>query len=259
MKRTLLVLSTLALLGAACTDDPVYLQPDPRAVEVGGEGGAATGIASITLPFRVETMEETTRRVELAESLMLDPSQVPTIRRDLVDVELEWSVKNLDAEEGTAVITAVGANEYFSYDPAAFIIDPEEDEAPPPLLGGIPVIVPPQGTVSGVFREDELWEAAQDLDALTRSGVTPERAMLTQWISGDIVDDATGMLLMPSEAVPALLRLDVTFAANRHMVLEYVVRVRDHSDRLAIDETDPGRLVQPAAQGSYVPPPPPAP
>src|SRR5688572_13281449 len=121
MRASLLAVSSaFALLGAACTDDPVYLQPDPRAIEVGGEMGPETGTASITLPFRLETMEETTRRVELAQDLMLDPSQVPTIRRDLVDLEVEWTVKNLDAEEGTAVVTAVGANEYFSYDPAAF-------------------------------------------------------------------------------------------------------------------------------------------
>jgi hypothetical protein len=160
-------------------------------------------------------------------------------------------------EPGTATVSVLGANEMFSYDPNAFVLDPLEDAPPPPLMGGIPIEIPALGTVSGVFREDELSEAAQDLDALTRWGVTPERAMLTRWDTGDIVDDQ-GAFLWDGRAVPSLLQIDVSLAANRHMVLEYVLRVRDHSNRLApnVAPGDEWMLVDPAANGSYVPPPP---
>jgi hypothetical protein len=128
-----------------------------------------------------------------------------------------------------------------------------DDEPPPPLLGGIPIVVPPLGTVSGVFREDQLAEAAQDLDALTRWGFTPERAILDQWDDGRILDDA-GTVLAPSQIIPALLRLDVTFDANLHMVLEYTLRVRDETERLAPYEDQTWMLVTPAAGGAFMPP-----
>jgi hypothetical protein len=258
MRSLVRLIPLLALPGLACADDPVYLNPTPAAIEVNGPSAPPTATASLVVPVRLETEAERMRREALAAELMLTPDQVPTVRRDELELEVEWTIKNLDAQPGNAVLTAVAANEWFAYDPTAFIVDPEEDEAPPPLLGGIPLELPASGTVSGVWREDELAEAAQDLDAFTRHGITPERAILDQWDSGDIVDDA-GALLMPSEAVPSLLQIDVAFAADTHMVLEYVVRVRDHSGRLAPYEDETWMLVQPAANGAYVPPPPPMP
>ena len=64
----------------------------------------------------------------------------------------------------------------------------------------------------------------------------------------------------PSEAIPALISIEVNFAANRHMVLEYVVRVRDHSDRLVPNDT-PNDTTQTVVVSTtdFVPPPPPAP
>lgn len=253
MRRSLW-LAAVAL--AACAEDPVYLAPTPAAVEVGSPDGPTTGTASITIPIRNPTEEDNDERAAIATELGVGWDQVPSVRRDEIALEVEWTLKNLTDGEATAVISVVGANEWFAYDPEAFILDPEEDEAPPPLMGGIPIVVPPLGSVNGVFREDELSEAAQDLDALTRWGFTPERAILDEWDSGDIVDDA-GVMLASHRMIPALLRLDVSVASNSHMVMEYVVRVRDETERLAPYEDEWWTLMTPAANGSYVPPPPP--
>lgn len=239
-----------AAVASACDGEPVYLSPTPAAVEVVGAGNAGT--ASVVVPVRIETEAQLQARLELAMQLGVGPGLVPSVRRDEIDLQLDWTIKNLSDQEGTAVLTVVAANELFSYDPALFVVD-IDDEGPPPLLGGIPTIVPPLGTVSGVFREDQLAEAAQDLDALTRWGFTPERAILDHWDDGTIVDDA-GMLLAPSLIIPALLRIDVTFDANQHMVLEYTLRVRDRTNRLAPYEDEFWMLVTPAAGGAFMPP-----
>ena len=57
--------------------------------------------------------------------------------------------------------------------------DDEDDPPPPPLAGHIPIHVEPGRTVEGVFREDQLREAAIDLDQITRGNVNPFAAMLT--------------------------------------------------------------------------------
>lgn len=238
--------------GFGCADDPVYLRPNPAALEANSPGGGGATMATVVVPVRLETLEETQAREALATRLGLTPDQVPSVRRDDIDLSIEWTIKNLEDADGEAMLSVVGANEYFRYDPGVFVIDPEEDRPPPPLAGGIPLSIPALATFSGVIREDEVAEAAQDLDAITRSGIIPEWAGLTRWDTGDVVDPA-GTVLMPSAAIPALLEVDVSFAATTHMVLEYVVRVRDHSDRLRPDETDAAQLVQPS-QTAYAPP-----
>ncbi len=240
---------------AGCAKDPVYIAPTPAAVEVGGATGPAVAVSTVIVPILNPTQADYDEHTQIAEGLMVAWDQVPDVRRDDLLLEVEWTIKNLDMEAGNATVSVVGANEWFSYDPNAFVVDPDEDAPPPPLMGGAPIEIPALGTVSGVFREDELSEAAQDLDALTRWGVTPERAMLTRWDTKDIVDDQ-GAFLWDGRAVPSLLQLDVSLAADRHMVLEFVLRVRDHSNRLAPNVTETWMLVTPAANGSYVPPPP---
>ena len=256
MKRLTLLVIVIAT-GVGCAKDPVYISPNPAAIEVGGATGPTEATSSVLVPILQPTDADYMERGQIAEQLMVGYDQVPDVRRDELYLEIEWTIKNLDNEPGTASVSVLGANEWFSYDPQAFVVDPQEDEPPPPLMGGIPMEIPAQGVVSGVFREDELSEAAQDLDAITRWGVAPERAMLTQWATGDIVDE-NDMFLWDGRAVPSLLELDVTLAADHHMVLEYVLRVRDHSNRLE-PNIAPGNewmLVPAASQGSYVPPPP---
>jgi hypothetical protein len=230
---------------AACADDPIYLEP-LAPVEINlPDMSTNLSLSSLTIPFRQETLDETAARESLARDLGLDPSQVPTVRRDHLDIAIEWTIKNLDDTPAVALVSVNGANEFFAYDPTLFVIDPDEDEQPPPLLGGRPIEVPALGTVSGVFREDELEEAAMDLDAITRAGLTPESALLNQWDGSDITG-ANVTMEIPGAAVPSLLRLDVSFQGDNHMVLEYVVRVRDHVGRLVPDEPDTP-VVAPAA------------
>jgi hypothetical protein len=139
---------------------------------------------------------------------------------------------------GHAKVQLNGANELFSYDPSLIVLDPEDDELKAPgLTGDVPITIPPGGEVSGLFTEDDLREASIDLDQITRGNVNPFRATLTvsknaKAFQPMTLPDAEGDQMAEGPAVPRaafaeITRIDLVFKPDRHMVLEYNVRVRD--------------------------------
>lgn len=249
--------SLALVMSAACSDDPRYLQP-AEALEVGVPDSDITEASTqITLPVRLETDAEATARAARAAELATELSYI-----DLDDLRLsvEWSIRNLSDSDGTARIHLNGANERFAYAPAAFVVDPDDpdEERPPPLLGDIPLAIPATSTVNGVFREDQLREMAIDLELVTRGGLNPFAAILVRHedIEEIVVDGADPI---PYEGFGGLIRLDLTLLANRHMVLEYAVRVRStRSPALVHDEglaAEVGELTA-FAPVDFVPPPP---
>lgn len=237
-------LTTIGLciaLAAACSADPQYLTP-AEALEVGAPGTEVTEATTmVVLPVRIEEADEAMERAELAAELGV---MVPYVRREDLDISLEWSVRNLSEERGQARILLNGANEYFTYVPEAFVVDPEEEEVPPPLAGDVPILVEPRSTVSGVLREDQLAEGALDLELITRSGLNPFTALLQ--VHEELGAIGSGGVEIPIDVTANLIRLDITFTADRHMVMEYAVRVRDHRRPNLIHEdglaADPGEL-----------------
>ena len=231
-----------ALLAGCISSDPRYLAP-AEAIEVGVPGSdVLEGTAMVTLPIRLEEADEATERAELAASLGVE---VPYVRREDLALSLEWTIRNLSDTDGTARIHLNGANEYFAYVPTAFVVDPEEEEVPPPLAGDVPLSIPALSTLSGVIREDQIAEAALDLELITRASVNPFTALLEINEELETVDDGMGFAI-PVDVTPNLIRFDITFIADRHMVIEYAVRARDFRDpRLIHDEgldADPGEL-----------------
>jgi len=247
--RALLV---LVLLGA-CADDPVYVQPE-AALEFtpGGEGPPPA--AQLLLPIRLEAEIEATDRAARAAELGVD---VPYVTRDDLDLSLEWTLQNLDPEPGIARIHINGANELYAYVPLAFVTDPEEEEVPPPLSGDVPLEVPGDGRRSGVFQEDLLAEASLDLELITRGGESPFAALLATHES--LTEIAAGGAVLPRDAFASLVRLDITLFADRHMLLEYTLRVRDHREPPLLHEeladAADGELTV-FAPADFAPPPP---
>jgi len=216
----------LGLWAAGCTEDPTYveapdvLELDPATVDP----DAPPETIIVELPIRLETPEELMDRTALADELGVE---VPYVGRDDLDISIEWTVTNLDPNGAAQVELFVnGANEYFNYIPAAFVIDPQEDEEPPPLVEGIPVEVPADGTLSGVFREDQIREASIDLELITRAGFNPFMAILPVDEDRKSFDTIDG-LTVPEEAMASLVRFEVGLTSNRAVRLEFAVRVRD--------------------------------
>jgi hypothetical protein len=242
--RSALLIPAL-LLTQACTEDPQYVQA-PVGIEVGvGDGeDANTGTATLSLPFDLETLMDPEgdverERLELATALELDAAEVSYVRLDHLSVSVEWTIKNLADADGSARVHLNGGNERFFYNPINFIVVDEngdEEATPPPLAGDIPIDVPALGTVTGVFREDQVREAAIDLELITRGGSSAFAALLS--IHEDVTSTADlppdpnnampPTITIPVEAFGQMVQFDLTFEADQHMVLEYVIRVRDH-------------------------------
>jgi hypothetical protein len=234
----------IVVLGAlvACANDPVYL---PQTTTLEGGVPDATGMtmpvkSSLQIPFKPETMADMTARMDLTTKLGVD---VPYIKVGDVDLEVEWTVQNLDNMPGSFMIGVNGANEVFAYDPTLIVVDPNDDEAPPTpdLAGDIPTDIGANQTLSGTIREDQLLEAAIDLDQITRGNMNPFAANLTvskniasfQPMTAldptmpDLVQMPTGPEI-PRAAFRGFIRIDVVFTPNRHMEMTYTVRARDH-------------------------------
>lgn len=207
---------------SACTDDPIYVQ-SAVSIEVGADGMPGAGTAQLMLPIRLELSDEASERADRAAELGVE---VPYITRDDFDLSLEWTVKNLSDANAVARIQVNGANEWFAYVPGAFVVDPDEEEAPPPLLGDVPLEFGPGEVRSGVFREDELAEAALDLELITRGALNPFSAVLD--VHEDIGSLDVGGVAVPIADTAHLVRFDLILVADRHMVLEFAVRARDH-------------------------------
>jgi hypothetical protein len=230
-----------ALLGA-CANDPVYL---PQTVTLEGGVPDATGMtapvkSSLQIPFKPETQADMDTRMALTTQLGVD---VPYIKVGDVDLEVEWTVTNLDSMPGQFVIELNGANEVFAYDPTMILLDPGDDEAPPTpgLSGDIPTDIAANQSISGTFREDQLLEAAIDLDQITRGNMNPFAAMLTvsknvasfqpmtmyDPTMPDAMQTPTGAEI-PRAAFRGFIRIDIVFTPSTHMEMNYTVRARDH-------------------------------
>jgi len=234
----------LGLLLVGCTNDPIYL-PSPQGIAAGEPGmdGPLEGRASIQIPVNTETMEDAADRAR--RQALIDPGTIiPYVAVDDLEVSVEWTIKNNDpAMPGNARIQLNGANQFFEYDPSLVVLSSDDEAPPSPGLGGdIPLDIPAGGTLSGVFREDELREASIDLDLITRGQTNPFRATLlvdknrTDFAEmsplmydddGEPLPQTETGLKFPREAFAQLLRVDLVFKPDRPMVLEYTVRVRD--------------------------------
>src|SRR5262249_5367096 len=104
---------------------------------------------------------------------------------------------------------------------------------------------PAKGSVDGLFREDQVLEAAIDCDQVTRGNVNPFAAVLTvnkndqsfQPMSMPVLPTAmmpdpppqTPMgQAIPRSAFANLIEIALGFKPDHHMTLDYTVRVRDH-------------------------------
>lgn len=247
---------TLVVAAAGCANDPVYIDPASGPMpQMPIEGGLTDAMgnpidarASLVLPIRHEKTTEAAGRAASQAKLEMDPAhagvEIPYIKIGDIEVSIEWTITNLDPDPGQARILLEGANQFFSYDSTMLVLsNDEEAPPPPPLAGNVPIEIPAMGTVSGLFREDEIREAAIDLDQITRGNVNPFRATLTISKNATAFDQLSPLVLVPAdeepppqmptgivfprEAFAQMLRYDLVFLADHHMTLAYNIRVRD--------------------------------
>jgi hypothetical protein len=257
--RKLMLCTVLVVGNAGCSNnEPQYVQCAPMgaamldvcrftAGEDDGMGNTARG-GSLHVPIMPEAdwkAEDRARRMEL--QMEVDATGaivVPVFRLEHYDLSVEWIVRNLTDTEGTFEIGLNGANEEFAYDPSMIMLGDERDPPAPSLSGDIPTRVPGNGSVSGVFREDQMREAAIDLDQITRGNINMFAAVLTINKQADAFQPVTPLDVttdpptggeptgpaVPAAAWRQFVRIDILFDANRLMEIEYSLRLREHTE-----------------------------
>jgi hypothetical protein len=232
------IVTILLLVG--CNNEPQYVTCAPMgaapndkcSIEADAMSALTDQQGTLHVPVMPEAMWRARDRAKRDEIQMtVDPSViVPIYRLEHYDLSVEWTVTNLDASPGTFYVDLNGANEEVAYDPSIIDIDPNDDDEPPapPLAGNIPVDIGPNATIDGVFREDQLVEAAIDLEQMSRGGYHPYKANLTISKNDDFFALANGGAEVPREAFRQLVRVDIVFRPDRHMRLDFALRVREH-------------------------------
>jgi hypothetical protein len=251
----------VGLLAAGCANDPVYMEcpdmpADPtclRSIEAGMDDGMGGIIAEaktrLQLPINLEKDEDAVIRAMQTAELGVE---VPYVKLGDIEVSVEWTITNLSDQEGIALVELDGATEFFEYDPDMIVLSTEDDAPPTPGLdGNIPLHIPANGTLSGLFREDQVREASIDLEQVTRANVNPFAATLrinkndTQivpFLPFDPLDPEAGPMVdpnaipIPRAAFANIIRIDLVFSPNQHMRLDYAVRVRDVRGEMMNDE-----------------------
>jgi hypothetical protein len=184
--RRYLLLCVVATIG--CANDPQYVDCGSSDTMdtclLDSENGSGMGDSfavsgSLHVPVKPEDSDLTKTRTSLQASLPMDVV-VPVYRIDQYDLSVDYVIKNLDDKPTQARVALNAANEMFAWQPS--LIMPASDESPPPpsLGGDIPVDIPAMGEYDGSFTEDNLLEAAVDLDQITRGNINMYAATLVE-------------------------------------------------------------------------------
>jgi hypothetical protein len=230
----------LLLLAVSGCNNPVYL-PQNRPLETRmGTGPMQSGYQADTdlfiLPVRKPRADERKALSDDQKKRMLTMAEPWVAKRDF-DIEIEYTIKNLDAMPTQATVTLLGGNEFGDYQPMLYI-DPtanvEDQIVPPPLGGGTPVNLEANQSVDGVFREDQIGEDSIDLEAITRYPDTNVRATPFEVLEHLSTTSPIGLTNVPADDVtPMMCRFLLSLSSMGHVALDYSVRVRDYHDKIA--------------------------
>jgi hypothetical protein len=244
------VLGALVLVLAAGCNRPTYLA-QPRTLETTMDMmgmGVQADTDLYVLPVRMPTPEEAQALLDEQMNLAL-PMPVPWVGVRDFEIEILYSIKNLEDQKRQAFVTLDGGNEFGDYIPLNYVdptADLDDQVVPPSLQGGFPIDLEANEIKTGVFREDQLRESALDLEAIVRypdpAGIlaTPFRTILNNSTANRLGLEG----IPPGNVTPAMVRLQIGLSANGHVVLDYNVRVRDLT----------GKLTAPDAAELYVDP-----
>lgn len=226
----------LSLALGACDNTPTYMKGSRSLETTTDDQGESMGDQELfVLPIRRPTAAEMQKLAEQQAALGLE-QPLPWVTRDDLGLELRFSVKNLEDRTVTAFVKLDGGSEFGDYQPSLYVdlsVPPQDRITPPSLSGGTPIVLGPNQSTDGIFREDQIYEAAIDLEAIVRY---PDMEAILNVpfvvIQRRSYVDKTGLELIPAkEKIPAFSRLLLQLSADGHVALDYVVRARPTSDR----------------------------
>ncbi len=181
------------------------------------------------LDYQAPTAEEL---AELQPAGSEPVDQVPWIRRNDLEVSVQYRLENKTEGPLTAWVTLDGASEFFDWNPIELfgIAGGEDaDEIPfPSLLGLTPIHLEGGEVLTGEFREDDVVEAAYDLDVMTRFCGGPFAVLYNRSEVDPVGTDG----VPPGSEIAGFGMIRLTLGADGPAVLDYSLRIRDAAGRL---------------------------
>jgi hypothetical protein len=163
--------------------------------------------------------------------------RLPWVERGDVEVEIDFSLTNLDDESRQASVIVNGFNEFHEYVPGVIVVD---DEATAEFAQWERLYaLGPRERIERTIREEQLDEVAVDLATVVNGVDNPNNVV---FFENQSATDERNREFIP-EVVPGLagLRLGLRATEAGNLLLEATVRVRDTADRLASEGEEPFR------------------
>lgn len=250
MRKAIWIGAVLAMVG--CDDERVYIGDDKffqvaltdetEAVVESEEGGALFIVETrAELPIAQPTREELADRMNDARAYRDLPfPRLPWVVRGELEIQVDFSLSNLDDAERDVDVIVNGANEFDEYVPGVTEID--EDPVPLHSQWERRYSVPARSRITDTVREEDLDEAAVDLATVVNGA--PNSDAIVYFENKSATDERSKPYI--PEVIPGLVALRLGLRTNRAapLLLEATVRVRDVGDKLA-DEDEPRMRIEP--------------
>jgi hypothetical protein len=248
--RLLWLGAVLVLIG--CDDDRVYvgdgkiyqvaLTADTPAAIESDEGGALFIVETrADLPITPPTNAELADRMSGASAYKNLPfPRLPWVERGELEIQIDFTLSNLDDAERDVDVIINGANEFDEYVPGVLIV--EEDPVPLHSQWERRYTVKAKSRITDTVREEDLDEAAVDLATVVNGAPNSDEIV---YFENKSTTDERSKKYIPA-VIPGLVAVRLGLRANRAapILLEASIRVRDVGDKLA-DEDEPHMRIDP--------------
>lgn len=166
--------------------------------------------------------------------------RLPWVERGDLEIQIDFSLHNLDDTSRDVDVIVNGANEFNEYVPGVTIV--EEDPIPLHSQWEKRYTVKAKSRLIGTVREEELDEAAVDLATVVNGAPNSDEVV---YFENKSATDERSKKFIPA-VIPGLVAVRLGLRTNRaaNLLLEASIRVRDVGDKLAEDD-DPHMRINP--------------
>jgi hypothetical protein len=240
--RNRLVVVAIQLGLVACSDARVYIGDGKlyqvaltaaTAPAITGEGGALYIVETrAELPIRAPSSAElASLQSGIARYKQLPFPRLPWVSRSDVELQVDFTLSNLDNAPHDVDVIINGANEFFEYVPT--VLDAEEDILPLHAQWEKRYRLAARSRIEVTVREEELDEVAVDLATVVNGAPNSDEVV---YFENKSSSDPRSIKYIPP-VIPGLiaLRLGLRGTDAAPLLLEATVRARDVSDKLAAD------------------------
>jgi hypothetical protein len=238
MAREVTLLALLCAV-AGCTGERRYIGDGPYQVALTEGTAAALAAAAgsiyiverrIALPVRRPSATELDDLRKAASRYPKLPfSRMPWVERGDLELQIDFTLSNLDAAEREVAVIVNGFDEFYEYQPGIIVVE----DQPTPDYAQWERLYKLEGKqrLSRSIREEELDEVATDLATVVNGAPNANQVV---FFENKSESDERSKPFIPA-VIPGLMGFRIGLRATEpgRIVLEATVRVRDVGDRLA--------------------------